>query len=189
MNMYNKRKQQGMALIVSLIILVSLTMIGLTAMQRTTTDLSMAGNQRESALMFHSAEAGLVAAENSMIVTATSKDAGFDGTAGLYNVKTNEANAAYLSPDYFSPVAWAVAPDAGTNLVTELGIKEEPRYLLEYLGDRSDNPLALVNTGSGYGGGPPAFISSIYRATARGTGLTGNSYRYVQSYFGRDFNN
>jgi len=43
-----KGRQQGVALIVSLIILVSLTMLGLTTIQRATTDLAMAGNQRES---------------------------------------------------------------------------------------------------------------------------------------------
>ncbi len=48
----NRQKQQGVALVVSLIILVSLTMLGLTSIQRTTTDLAMAGNQRETALGF-----------------------------------------------------------------------------------------------------------------------------------------
>ena len=41
MMIHSKQKQQGVALIISLIILVSLTMIGLTSIQRTTTDLAM----------------------------------------------------------------------------------------------------------------------------------------------------
>ncbi len=57
-----RNKQQGVALVISLIILVSLTMLGLTSIQRTTTDLAMAGNQREIGLMFQAAEAGLSAA-------------------------------------------------------------------------------------------------------------------------------
>jgi len=56
MNIQRKHAQQGVALVVSLIILVSLTMLGLTSIQRTTNDLAMAGNQRETGLMFQSAE-------------------------------------------------------------------------------------------------------------------------------------
>ena len=182
-------QQNGAALVVSLIILVSLTMLGLTAIQRTTTDLSMAGNQRETGLMFQSAEIGLTTAENYTLVDMSSATADFDGSTGGYlNVKEKERDATYLGPDYFSDVAWAVAPVAPTDLQNEFGVKEEPRYMIEYLGERSDNPLATVNVGAGYGGGPPVKISSIYRTTARGTGVTGNSYRYVQSYVGRDFN-
>ena len=59
------------------------------------------------------------------------------------------------------------------------------RYMIEYLGDRSQNPLAAINIG-GYGTQQTGDTVSIYRSTARGAGLTGNSFRYVQSYFGKD---
>ena len=57
--------------------------------------------------------------------------------------------------------------------------------MIEYLGDRSQNALAGVNIG-GYGTQQTGEIVSIYRSTARGVGLTGNSVRYVQSYFGKE---
>ena len=182
MNIHSNRNQQGVALVVSLIILVSLTMLGLTSIQRTTTDLSMAGNQRETGLMFQSAEAGLVAAENFIGISTTNGD--YDNTGGKYQVLSTDTS--HLSPDYFSDVAWSVnSTVAPTNLVAEFGITEEPRYMIEYLGDRSQNPLAAINIG-GYGNQQTGDVVSIYRSTARGTGLTGNSYRYVQSYFGKD---
>ena len=172
------QKQQGVALVVSLIILVSLTMLGLTAIQRTTTDLSMAGNQRETGLMFQSAEIGLITAED--YIEASTTNADFDNTGlGLYTVIASDTT--YYSPDYFDGASWTASSQTAA---TSLNAYEQPRYMIEYLGDRSQNALASVNIGS-YGTQQTGDIVSIYRSTSRGTGLTGNSFRYVQSYFGK----
>lgn len=179
----NRQKQQGVALVVSLIILVSLTMLGLTSIQRTTTDLAMAGNQRETGLMFQAAEVGLATAED--FIEASNTNADFENTGpnnalGLYTVMANDAT--YYSPNYFDDTTWTTASQTAT---TSLDAYEQPRYMIEYLGDRSQNPLASVNIG-GYGTQQTGKIVSIYRSTTRGVGLTGNSFRYVQSYFGKD---
>ena len=175
----NRQKQQGVALVVSLIILVSLTMLGLTSIQRTTTDLAMAGNQRETGLMFQAAEVGLSTAEDDIETSISNVD--FENTTdnndeGRFTV--DSANTGYTSPNYFEATTWTVA-------TTSLDAYEQPRYMIEYLGDRSQNPLASVNIG-GYGTQQTGKIASIYRSTARGVGLTGNSFRYLQAYFGKD---
>ena len=59
--------------------------------------------------------------------------------------------------------------------------------MIEYLGDRRQNPQTAGAIG-GYGTQQPGDIVSIYRSTARGAGLTGNSFRYVQSYYGKKIN-
>lgn len=178
MNKFSNQ-QQGVALVVSMIILISLTMLGLTAMQRTTVDLAMAGNQREIGLMFQSAEVGLVTAEN--FIEASNTNADFDdATLGLYTVPADDTT--YRSPDYFSATAWTTASQTAA---TSLDVYEQPRYMVEYLGDRAQNPLALIAIG-GYGNQSTGEMVSIYRSTARGAGLTGNSYRYVRSYFGKE---
>lgn len=177
----NRQKQQGVALVVSLIILVSLTMLGLTSIQRTTVDLAMAGNQRETALMFQSAEMGLIAAEN--FIDAQTSTSDFDNPSqGLYEVR--DADTTYFSPDYFSDSSWTAASQTAA---TTLDAYEQPRFKIEYLGDRSSNPLAKgLNLGSGYGGEQTGEDSAIFRATSRGAGLTGNSYRYIQLYYGKE---
>lgn len=175
----SRQRQQGVALVISLIILVSLTMLGLTSIQRSTVDLAMAGNQRETGLMFQSAEVGLVTAEN--FIDASTTNADFDNpTLGLYEVRANDPT--YFSPDYFDASGWTAASQQSG---TSLDVYEQPRYMIEYLGDRSQNPLAAINIG-GYGTQQTGSIASIYRSTARGVGLTGNSFRYVQSYYGKD---
>jgi len=167
------------ALVVSMIILISLTMLGLSVMQRATVDLAMAGNQREVGLMFQSAEVGLVTAEN--FIEASNTNADFDdATLGLYTVPADDTS--YRSPDYFDATAWATASQTAA---TSLDAYEQPRYMIEYLGDRAQNPLALIDIGS-YGTQTTGDIVSIYRSTSRGAGLTGNSYRYVRSYYGKD---
>ena len=173
------QKQQGVALVISLIILVSLTMLGMTSIQRTTTDLSMAGNQRETGLMFQAAEIGLVTAEDFIEASITNSD--FDtASLGLHTVLANDTS--YYSPDYFDAASWTASSQQAT---TVLDAYEQPRYMVEYLGDRSQNALASVNVGS-YGTQQTGDVVSIYRSTSRGVGLTGNSFRYVQSYFGKE---
>ena len=173
------QQQSGVALVVSLIILVSLTMLGLTAIQRTTTDLSMAGNQRETGLMFQAAEVGLVAAENFIDNSTTNAD--FDNpTGGLHTIVSN-ADWGYSS--YFEASMWNFESQVAA---TSLNAFQQPRFVIEYLGDRSQNPLASINIGGGYGSQQTGEIVSIYRSTARGVGLTGNSARVVQSYLGKE---
>jgi type IV pilus assembly protein PilX len=179
----NPHRQRGVALVVSLIILVSLTMLGLTSIQRTTTDLAMAGNQRETGLMFQAAEVGLDSAEDFIEASNTNADfanTGPNNALGLFTVMASDAS--YKSPNYFSNTTWTTASQTAT---TSLDAYEQPRYMIEYLGDRSQNPLAVINIG-GYGTQQTGKTVSIYRSTARGVGLTGNFHRYVQSYFGKD---
>ncbi len=186
MKIRSQHKQQGVALVISLIILVSLTMLGMTSIQRTTTDLAMAGNQRETGLMFQSAEIGLIAAEDYIDLQTSSADFD-DRPQGLYTVAANDST--YDSPKYFAAATWGgtASKQASTTLMTDFGLDDEPRFIVEYLGDRSQNPLASINIG-GYGSQQPGNIVSIYRSTARGVGLTGNSFRFVQSYYGKQIN-
>ena len=176
-------KQQGIALVTSLIFLVCLSMLGVTAIQRATADLSMAGNQREIGLMFQSAEMGLAQSE-AFIVSQVSNAVYDNPEQGLYIVPDDGSE---YSRDYYSAADWeSKSTVANTALKTALSLADDPRYMIEYLGDRLQNPLAAVNTGGGYGGELTGDIVSIYRATARGAGMTGSSFRYVQSYYGRN---
>lgn len=176
-NIDRHTRQDGATLIVSLIILVSLTVLGVTSMQSTRTEISMAGNQREAGMTFNAAEAGLRDAE--AFVSATiSKTVFTDPGAGLYD-KTDE------DPDYMDYNTWAAASTqvAPTPLAYAF---EQPRFIVKYLGDRSQNEVAAVNIG-GYGSSQPGIIVSNFRITARGAGQTGDTHRIVQSYYGKEF--
>ncbi|HDK45694.1 MAG TPA: PilX protein, partial [Actinobacteria bacterium] len=56
---HGSKKQRGTALIVSLLILLVLTILGVAAMSTTTMEEKMAGNSRKIDLAFQSAESAL----------------------------------------------------------------------------------------------------------------------------------
>ena len=168
-------RQTGMTLIVSLVILISLTMLGVASMQSTRTEIAMAGNLRKAGIAFNAAEAGLRAAEN--FVDKSDSIADFnDPTVGLYAELDND-------PSYNLKVTWDASQTATTNLPY---VKEQPKFIIHYLGDRSQNEVAAVNIG-GYGTSQPGKTISNFRITARGTGQGTSDYRFIQSYYGLEY--
>lgn len=83
-------RQKGAVLLISLIFLILLTLIGVTAMQTTTLQERMAGNVRDLNLAFQASEAALRAGEawlpantlTAEAATALTDPAGWDGTGG-----------------------------------------------------------------------------------------------------------
>jgi len=171
----NLSTQAGVTLVVSLIILVVLTILGVSSMQGTRTEIAMAGNLRESNLTFEAAEAGLRAAE--AFVENTTSSAIFAVTGdGLIAELDND-------PDYSLSATWVSSQQATFTLPH---VWEPPRFIINYLGDRSQNEVAAVNIG-GYGTSQPGLTVSNFRITARGAGQSDNFYRYLQTYYGKEY--
>ena len=175
MNKINPNKQAGVTLVVSLVILVTMTLLGVTSIKSTRTEVAMAGNLREAGLTFNAAEAGLRFAET-FVEDSISTTVYADATIGLYA----EAD---VDPDYSDYTIWAASQDAAFSLAY---VAEDPKFIIRYLGDRSQNEAAKVNIG-GYGTAQLGITVSNFRITARGTGQSGNARRFVQSYYGKKF--
>lgn len=171
----NTSNQAGMVLIVSLLILVTLTIIGVTAMQSSRTEMSMAGNQRELGITFNAAEAGLSSAQI-YVENSISKTIYSDPSQGLYALVD-------MDPDYRDYATWN---DSQTAAIALPHVVEQPKYIIKYLGDRSQNEAALVNIG-GYGSDQPGKTVSNFRLTARALGQTGRATRQLQAYYGKEF--
>lgn len=166
------KKQQGAALVVSLIILVAMTMVGITSMKSSSTEMTMAGNLRESALTFQAAEAGLSSAEAILI-------AGNNPPNMLDNIDAD--------PNYLNNATWESA-SATVATTTLANITNNPRYITKYLGEwNPDKNVSSLDPGfSGYGQASNAIKVAYFRITSRGFGQTGNTFRTVQSFFGRN---
>jgi type IV pilus assembly protein PilX len=171
----NVTNQAGMVLIVSLLILITLTILGLTAIQSARTEMSMAGNQRELGITFSAAEAGLSAGQG-YIENSISKTIYNDPSEGLYD-------SLDLDPDYRDPAVWN---DSQTAAIGLPHVVEQPKFIIKYLGDRSQNEVAAVNIG-GYGSAQPGMTVSNFRITARAVGQTGRASRQLQAYYGKEF--
>ncbi|MCP3690441.1 MAG: hypothetical protein GY784_18725 [Gammaproteobacteria bacterium] len=172
----NSKRQQGAALIVSLIMLLAMTMLAVTSMRGTTTELAMAGNLRESSLAFQSAEAGLRFAEAQVAISTS--------TSSI----TGQIGKLDADPDYLNATSWTgtSAQTASIDLDTSVGV-DAPQYMIKFIDENSSNPLAELNIGGGYNAPASHPPVAIYRVTARAAGLTGNTFRAVQSHYGIEY--
>ena len=83
------RRQQGVVLIVSLVLLLVLTILGIAAIQSTSLEERMAGNQRSHQLAFEAAEAGLRQGEQALNGLASLPP--FDGSVLGYYPNSTDA--------------------------------------------------------------------------------------------------
>ena len=171
--MNTRKHQRGAALVVSLIILVAMTMLGITSMKSTTTELTMSGNLRESAITFQAAEVGLSIAEQ---VLENGDEPG------------NTLAVDTLDPDYLEKETWTSA--AVTTVDEELAniqAANNPKFIIKSLGEwNPDRDVSEVNPGfGGYGLTSTAQKVDYFRVTARGFGQTGQTSRTLQSFFSR----
>jgi len=188
-NMLNK--QQGAALVVSLLVLLVMTMIGLAAVQTNVLEEKMAGNTHDKNLAFQAAEAGLRAAENALsglsVIQLTNCEVGDDMTvAPGMTVMCYEASTD-PEPDPLSHATW---DDMATGVYTlvdaadfaPIGNQAFPKYYIMSLGRQASG---LKNLGQGTG--KPSVGTNVlyFRITARGTGGSDNAQSVLRSYFAR----
>ena len=159
----NAAYQSGDVLIISLIILLLLTLIGITGMQSTSLEEKMAGNKRDKNLAFQAAESALKAAEASLNPPPAFTDA---GTGGFYSETSTIPTASAILTDSF----WTTNPVA-TSTVTGLGNGiAAPVYIIQKL------PAACFAAAC-----PPDALSAAYRITVRATGGSTNTVVILQS--------
>ena len=178
---HNSKQQKGSALIISLIILLALTMIGVSGMRSTTMEEKMSGAMRDKAIAFQAAEAALKRGEQ--FFQPLVGTGGFDGSGGQYGPTDDE-------PDYFDSATWTDSnsfsyTDAITNVTTPSAfpdVAEQPRYILKYVSDMEGNATSL-NMG-GYGQQKSDDISD-FMITARGVGPSGNSVVIIRAFYGK----
>lgn len=172
-------RQQGVALFISLVLLLVLTIAGVSAVQTTSLEERMARNTHDSLLAFQAAESALREAEN-FLATAVNTTANFTdgGAGGLWTVA-----------DYGQTDRWEVAAQwadgaGNVEVATAVGyVNDQPKYMIEHVADviSPENPNEL---GTSYGGGGAAPIISIFRITARGVGGSANAQVLLQSTYG-----
>ncbi|TVO57337.1 pilus assembly PilX family protein [Denitromonas halophila] len=172
-----RAKQSGSALIVGLILLLVMTMLGLTAMQTTSLEEKMSGNMRDRDLAAQAAEMALRAGENEALTALGSLSSN-----GAFAFPANPA------PDESLAANWTAAntrgwPD-GNNLETMTSytaplspavsypsFAEAPDYWIEERPGVFSSPSLEVR---------PADVR-IFDITARSTGASGTSTVILRS--------
>lgn len=163
-----QRPQQGAVLIVSLLILIVMTLIGVASMQTTTLQERMAGNLRDLDLAFQAAETGLRDGEALLNLAVVPP---FNNSNGLYQPAAAGANPRWQT------VAWTDATQVRVYDTTAIdGLADQPRHIIE--------ELPIDCSGGSLEAGT-ALERCYYRITARASGGTSNAVVMLQSTFKR----
>jgi type IV pilus assembly protein PilX len=168
---FSIKKQSGVVLAVSLIILVLITMLVLTSSKVINLEEKMAGNAKHHNLAFQAAEDALRGGED-RIEAATSLDE-FNGNNGLLG----ENN---LIPDYLATDFWAGSANNSIEFNTNNSeVDQQPRYFIKFIEENTDD-----NGNIGDSGPPTAYFMVISRGTG---GKNSDSQALLRSYYGKRF--
>jgi len=174
--------QRGSALIMGLIMLLVVTMMGLTAMQSTTQQERMAGNLRDRNIAFQAAEAALRRGEEALMNRCIDT---FDGD-GAYDLEANTAaEKAFVSEA--GTVSWN---DANSYLFDAFNADcASPATNVELV-QSSAAPRYFVERQPAVGG--PSLETGVaktieaFKVTSRGVGGSDSAVVVLQSSFKRD---
>ncbi len=161
-----RSRQRGAVLVVSLVLLLVMTLLGVSSMNSTTMQERMAGNLRDNNLAFQAAESALRQGEE-FLRQATLPP--FTGANGLLERQDGAGQA-----DFWSSYAWASnsraapAPD---------GVADIPLFVIEEL-----PPVPAPGESLAFG---PLSEVGVYRITARGVGGTEDAVSILQTTFRR----
>jgi len=168
MTQINSQTQNGMALVVSLIMLLLMTLLTISSMRTTILEEKIAGNYKDRNTAFQASEAGLRAGENYLRTTLVLPI--FDGsTIGLYQPTTSGAAR-------WEIVDWTDASEA-VAYVGLADVADQPNYIIEELQPVSESGGSLeVGT---------ALENRFYRITSQAVGGTATAVVMLQSTYKR----
>jgi len=179
--------QSGMVLVTSLVILMILTMLGLSSVQGTSIQELISRNQRDSNLAFNAVETALVEAEatlsglsNASWQAIVGGDYASSTSPKIYNAKALGsffANA--VDPDFASS-AYANSLQASLS-----NVAVQPVYMIEHIGTvtSDEDRLNIDNIGQN----PNTCCTQMFRITAQGSGGTSSAVVMLQSSYGKRF--
>jgi type IV pilus assembly protein PilX len=174
-------RQSGAALIVAMIMLLVMTLLGVSAMQGTMLEEKMAGNFRDRDLAFQAAEMAVRDGENWLVTLSAEPDFAakddFTGkvwqTADLENLVNESPWWESTTVDSFALYGQAVS---GLQIV-----ESDPVRIIEriaFLRDSASLTIGLPQDSSG---------RVLYRITSEGTGGTASAKVVVQTVYAKRF--
>lgn len=174
-----------MALFVSLVMLLILTVLGISSVQSTSMQERMARNAMDANLAFQAAESAIRDAEVFMEGLSDLDDFPLDSA----NAAAAAANGYYVQVDPDQSEVWETVDWTGALVRTAEssvpGVVTQPKYVVEFLKTvvSDQDRLNLDNIGQDTGSGR----TQMFRVTAYGTGGTVSAHVTLQSNYGKRF--
>lgn len=182
--------QRGATLVIALIILLVMTIIGVTSMKSSTLQERMAGNARQKTV---AKNAALTALREAEIWLTTNVDQpedinAFTGGGGKYSAVRRPGGAAgELTADVTDPDVWLAfnaADFTESSAMSTSLVSRQPRYVIEYIGrdirGSSSNPVKMLDAESQ---GATDLSPYFFRITAIGWGRDANIYSILESTY------
>jgi len=182
LHFYTYEHQSGAVMVISLIMLLLLTLIGVTGSQVTGLEEKMAGNMRDKNIAFQAAESALRDAEHDIgnrvpaAARSISGVTGFEADCGAATAVTTDDGLCHsLFPGYATAI-WttvnmtavpSVAYGSFTNATAIPNLSAQPRYIIEGM---SANVSGCGDT-------------FYYRITVRAQGTNANTVVWLQEIF------
>ncbi|WP_313556242.1 pilus assembly PilX family protein [Teredinibacter franksiae] len=182
--------QRGATLVIALIILLIMSLIGISNMQSSTMQERMAANNRQKTVALYAAESALTAAEEWVQdnVRSVGDLLRFSGSDGLYS-RTDVSSGISAAPllnhvaDVTDPDSWGdfgVSSIGETPIVDINLVSQQPRYVIEYIGIDKGTAGSDVSELNADTHDKPS-IAYMFRITAIGWGKDDNIYTVLES--------
>ena len=181
-NNRSQHSQRGVALIMSLVMLLILTILGLSSVQSTSLQQRMSLNARDSDLAFQAAESAVNEAEGWMSTNTS-----------LLVFQAANSNGLYDAPDLgsvdLSTFDWSNPGNDMRGYITLSpslsDVATQPKYIIEWVKTviSEEDTLNLGNIGQDTGSGR----TQVFRVTAYGTGGTDSAHVMIQTTYGKKF--
>lgn len=162
-------RQGGVALIMTLIFLVLLTMIGVSSVRVSALEDRMAGSSADRYRAFQAAEATLRDCEVTLLAATLPA---FNNTGGHY-----QPAAAGTSPRW-ETVDWSSSTATLAYSGSFSGVASKPRCIIEELAS-----IQIPTSGGSLRAGLPLPDLGVYRITSRGTGVSGDTVVMLQTMY------
>jgi type IV pilus assembly protein PilX len=166
-------RNQGVALVIGLIMLTMVTLLAVTSMQSTTLQELMSSNLKDQMTAFEAAETALHAAEEFLDSDQFN--------LGAFDNDFSDGLVKFSYDDIWSQIDWATESEQVADIP---GVTTAPRYVIQYIGPVTTE-LNQLNIENAYGQEAATdTLVEMFKITARGTGGSDNTVVVLETMYG-----
>jgi type IV pilus assembly protein PilX len=176
------RRESGAVLVVGLVMVLLMSIIGLSAIRGSNLQESMAGNMRERNVAFQASESALRIGE-ALVSDQVSRPL-MTNNQGLYNDTYTTPTTSILT---FTEVNWKDAAKVRVTALSLEHVSREPTYIVEQLDPDIGIGAAMEGSAIDLEGMQNTGDITPYRVTARGFGASENSVKTLQTTYNRRY--
>jgi len=185
--MIKTAKQQGMVLVIGLIMLTVLTLLVVTSMQSSSLQELMSNNMQDKTTAFEAAESAIRVAELFLEDGGALNLGVFDDdeSDGLLSNLYDEAwSAEEIDWDNEAVEVNSVVVLDPDEPATKGGVKSNPRYIIQHFGSVIPDADKKLNVDNSYNSSASDVLVEMFKITARGTGGSDNTVVFLEAMYG-----